>query len=81
MGIAQENTVRVGGIVLGGIRIITRNGSPISLVIDLVITCIQVEWMGSVYVTTAIQVSFSASAESIDSSEAYLSIGSPASAL
>lgn len=77
MGIAQENTVRVGGIVLGGIRIITRDGSPVSLVIDLVITCIQVEWMSSIYVTTVIKVNFNASAESIDSSESLPIDGIP----
>lgn len=62
MGISQENTMGIGGIVLTGIPFITRDGSPVALVINLIVTGIQVERVSSVHVTTIINVSANPSA-------------------
>lgn len=57
VGVSQENTMGIGGIVLVKICIIARNGSSVALIIDFVVTGIQIERMGSIYVTKIMLVS------------------------
>lgn len=46
MGIAEEDTVRVGDVVLGLIRHVTRNQLVSALLVDLVVSGIKVEQNG-----------------------------------
>lgn len=50
--VSQENTMGIGGIVLVRICITARNGSSVALVIDLVVTGIQIERMSSIYIAS-----------------------------
>ena len=51
MSVSEENTMRVGDIVLGRVSLVAWNQGVVALVVDFVVSGVQVERMGSIDVT------------------------------
>ena len=75
MGIAIIDSMRVGDVINRRVRLIRGYKREIARCISFVVPCLEVEWIGAIYIPTTRKYFLDQ-----DEKLAYASIGSPASA-